>query len=502
MEVIKFDQFRIINESDEKKSKYQIEYLVGNDGEIVRIPGIKIDVTASVGRRDQNFENFLLFKRGQVVELTTAEYSIVSNNYDVEPIDDAESINFDIELLRGVISRNDVFEIFKSHSYPLAVDKGGTILAPFKYEEANYVYVIRTDCDDVLSMYTDEKEIQEIDLKDRYHIQYLLRGNLSKTPTGGWVNIKIDDDLYKKVRRFSILFDTGKSSVDDLTKKLQMLSNISNNVDVRDVSNLPIRKKLALITLLKIMDEIKNKQNPTNAGFLIEPFFAALIDGSSPDNNMKYDIEGDDQMTYQSKFVDNKYGGGVVLKIKRNIFGDWNFGGDTRSICKPLLRDNKNGICDYFLIGLKSPSSVDIYIIEKYLLRNYIVDNPNVPTDDNPPIYRNNNLFISEDKNGLKISVDKLVRSNHKFINIRLDNCDEIIKKVFKKKGAGIDSTISELYNGVSNIEYKIESVTTGITEEYKILDNYKEYDEQYRKATEAIDKLKNDFQKLIEQLS
>ena len=68
----------------------------------------------------------------------------------------------------------------------------------------------------------------------------------------------------------------------NLYKKIEALSNIDLLISRSDVD---IQTKIAIITLLQYLNEIKGKFNPSSAGFLFEGFLATLIHGVKDSNN-------------------------------------------------------------------------------------------------------------------------------------------------------------------------------------------------------------------------
>ena len=99
-----------------------------------------------------------------------------------------------------------------------------------------------------------------------------------KNVPDGWVNIKIDDQLFIRMDRYVNTLDdlVGNENIYDLYKKIEVLSNIDKYINDNKVS---VQSKISIITILQYLKEIKNYFNPSSSGFLLEGFLATLIHG-------------------------------------------------------------------------------------------------------------------------------------------------------------------------------------------------------------------------------
>ena len=78
-----------------------------------------------------------------------------------------------------------------------------------------------------------------------------------KNVPDGWVNIKIDDQLFIRMDRYVNTLDkvVGNTNKYDLFKKIEVLSNIDNYIKSSKIS---VQSKISIITILQYLKEIKN----------------------------------------------------------------------------------------------------------------------------------------------------------------------------------------------------------------------------------------------------
>jgi hypothetical protein len=113
--------------------------------------------------------------------------------------------------------------------------------------------------------------------------------NFKNVPEG-WINIKIDDQLFIRMDRYVNTLDkiVGNTNKYDLFKKIEVLSNIDNYIKDNKVS---VQSKISIITILQYLKEIRNHFNPSSSGFLLEGFLATLIHGKIIKGNRPADIK-------------------------------------------------------------------------------------------------------------------------------------------------------------------------------------------------------------------
>ena len=78
----------------------------------------------------------------------------------------------------------------------------------------------------------------------------------------GWINVKLDNQLYKRMNRYVYTLDkiVGTRYKYDLYKKIDSISNIDRHIDD---PNLSIQSKISIITILQYLKEIRLFQRGT-----------------------------------------------------------------------------------------------------------------------------------------------------------------------------------------------------------------------------------------------
>lgn len=269
----------------------------------------------------------------------------------------------------------------------------------------------------------------------------------------GWVNVKIDREVVKKVERFSNRLSNA-SDIEGLREKLNKLKNPLSKVIFRnDDFTSQIQQKISSLLLLKYLEEIKEKFNATSGGFLFESFIAGLLGGNVPDDNSKVDIVSKDgRKTFQVKLVDWMSDSGNirlfppvsievlengVLKKKRvskNHLLTWQNRND-KSIKEQKL------FCDFYLIGLKQNNKIYIYILNtKTTLGKYLI---------------NSGISLSK----LRDEVTKGSRGKEGvYFELNLADLEDKIQKV----SDDLKETLNSIWINLSEIEYNVETITTG----------------------------------------
>ena len=263
------------------------------------------------------------------------------------------------------------------------------------------------------------------------------------TPTG-WVNVKVDMEVIKRVRRYSIGLapeDENNTSVESFLKKLKSLDRISNKaMDVAKITRRDIQQQMSAIILLHYINEIKTFFNPSMAGSLFESFLAGLIpDAKVTEDNGKADIS-----VTTSK-------GEIGYQVKL-------YGADTTNVEITY----KDGLpLDYYLICIKKSDMIIIYVL-------------NSIDSESKGYYED---FKSKGE-GKSFSMSKINTSTEE-LNIRNDNRFSIsiinLEQRIADLGTGIKTSLDDLYLELSKFQYNIESIITGVdVETQKIMDDAK----------------------------
>lgn len=268
---------------------------------------------------------------------------------------------------------------------------------------------------------------------------------LSPNEGTGWVNVKIDREVINKVKRYSNNL-TRKTGVTGLKERLKKLKNPT---DIRGYgaysdggSNFTetIQQKISSLMLLKYLQEIKDQFNPTTSGFLFESFIGGLINGTVPDDNSKCDVIGEDGSTlYQIKFNNWMGDKGTITLIRTNVTHI----AELNNARQRNFRDNpadryKNPFCDYYVMALKQHAKVYIYVLNTRL-----------------PDTNINSLGYYLSNSG--VSLSKL-RSSSIGYELDLSDIDDKIDDI----SADLKDSLGKIWTNLSEIEYNIESITTG----------------------------------------
>lgn len=262
------------------------------------------------------------------------------------------------------------------------------------------------------------------------------------TKLKGWVNIKIDEQVYVRMGRHVKAMDTLLTNRDDkynLYEKVNILSKVDEYVSKLDVD---IQTKLSLITILQYLNELRSNFNPSSSGFLLEGFLAALIHGEITSDYGSTDMTGrltkaditkrysdldapqykTDRVKYQIKLY--KKGNNIKLDIR------------------------PERICDYYVICLKDvDNKIDINIIPYDELNKYkVISSKEL---DNIIIINTNKLYKGRGRQGNEYMTS-------------LDVSDSKINQSIGACGENIRKSIEDIYLNLSELEFDIDSIMTG----------------------------------------
>lgn len=339
----------------------------------------------------------------------------------------------------------------------------------------------------------------------------------------GWVNIKIDENLFIRMAKYVVALDTvltNDRDKFDLYKKLEILSNIDSYIQR---SNIDIQTKISIITLLQYINEIKSQFNPSSAGFLLEGFLAALIHGSKVKGNRPADItnrqapqlpsqtpEEEKEKDYLNtsykdlEVVEFETSAGGMNKIKYQIKL---YKKDSNIVIK------MNKVCDYYVICLKDGNIFDIHILTP--------GDPNLTYEQN---VTNDSSFIGKYASKIKGTGDYIrykeksripyIELNTKFLQterptkrrtsntghqygIKLVIDDSTINGLISKCAESVKDSIEKVYTHLTDLHYDVDSLVSGYNKE-KILISPSEAkaktDETLKKISAEVNKLENDI--------
>jgi len=254
---------------------------------------------------------------------------------------------------------------------------------------------------------------------------------------GGWVNVKIDNQIHLRMAKYVYAIDTliGKSSDRyNLSKKIEILSNIDEEITN---SNIDVRTKISIITLLQYLNELSKYFSATSSGFLLENFLATLIHGVPKRGTTPVDIES-----------------GLEVAA-RGLQGVKSVTYQIKLYTSPKIKINWTERCDYYVICLREQKDIDVYILSgDETKENYIGNFADLRKDGGIVRYKNiikrTSPYIQLDKDFLPTGIEP-----HK---LKISKVENLIKKC----GEDLQSSISGIYNDISNLQYCVDALISG----------------------------------------
>lgn len=249
-----------------------------------------------------------------------------------------------------------------------------------------------------------------------------------------WINIKIDKDLPLRISRYAKALDVYVDS-DDLEKKLEILS------DPDLLGKYGVQCKLSIIILLQYLKEIRSNFEDSAAGFLFEDFIAGLLHSKRYGGREGYDFIDSYGKTCQIKFYSENT---TKIQIRKDL-------------------------CDYYILGLKNGSrtGAKVWIIysDDEKIDEYLV--PTVVMKYGKP----------KDVRIIDIS---LLEDSIEPYYLSFGNLDSVIEKLSDE----LKDFIKVLYDNISELNYNIETIITGVDKNQKVigvnnLEKYYKYSEQ-----------------------
>jgi hypothetical protein len=352
---------------------------------------------------------------------------------------------------KKVNGRNTLVDILGNNgiSYPAGIDKNGQLVA-VKVDGSG---VALNSEGNPLKMSQNYKgfpsrywKVYKTTASGVENIDYIRI--LPKLSTG-WVNVKVDMEIIKRVRRYARGLGRGKG-FSSFTTKLEDLERLSKGLDRRKRSRATIQKEMSVIILLHYINEIKNFFTASSSGFLFESFLAGLITNAKViEDNTKSDIMADGR-SYQVKLYDS-----LAASISYN----------------PEL-------VDYYCICFKYPDRIDIHILEG----TCPVEDPN-----------NINNFLTGSG---KLSASQIKNRGNKYkYTIELNNIEEKIKTISE----GLKEVLDKLYEELSSFQYNVETIITGVEPKGKKVMDDDQFEARYKGAMDNIQNLEMQVKSLYE---
>lgn len=248
-----------------------------------------------------------------------------------------------------------------------------------------------------------------INVKDL--IYKILKEDRKYSEFSGWVNVKIDSELDLRIARLmkGLGFRGG-----DIRNKIKFLSDpVHGRIRQGESIGQALNRKISAMMLLQYLKELKTLFNSSSAGFLFESFIAGLLDGEQIPGKGAVDVKTPTEK-YQIKF----YTSGAIKRPK-------------------ALDDVPTKI----ILGVKNPDSVTIYQM------NYDLFLTN--TNENDSINFKNFKKLAEENDGKLGTLD-------------LSNIEGMSDQLQED----LSSSISSLWGVISELQFNVESMLTGISKE------------------------------------
>jgi hypothetical protein len=327
------------------------------------------------------------------------------------------------------------------------------------------------------------------DDKDEYYNMVPL------TPTG-WVNMKIDMEVSKRVRRYSAgLVDSRITHPHTaFIYKLNELKRISNMQRDKLDNNIKIQKEMSVVILLHCLNELKDFFHPSSSGFLFESFLAGLIPGARiKDDNGKADITADGKR-YQIKFLSNTTSNVSIAK-------------DEKKNSKGVVISKK--YLSYYIICLKYIDKIDVFIIDTTTRNNradiadklFSTPTRNIEEDSASTFSVSKMKTLTDDIKETDSEEEKERKNNsHRYLkkySIDLSNIEGKIDLIGDNLKAGLNG----LYNQLSQFQYNVETLISGTKTDGTVVENQEEYELFYNKGLSNISQLTSELTNLKERL-
>jgi hypothetical protein len=376
----------------------------------------------------KKFENFIIQEKIEIPEVVDI---VIDNNGNIvnckgyvhsEKVNKKKFAKYIIgddreKYPAGIDKNGKLFAIYQEFGVATNLEKNETLKMPKEYSK-KYGNVWRIWREGV-----PEESIRYID--------YIDYRELVPTKPTGWVNVKIDMEVQKRIKRYALSLGHNRGGIDSLTSKLEELERMSSeDIKFRHKKRSTIQKEMSVIIMLHYINEIKNFFTPGSAGSIFESFIAGLIPNSKViDDNSEADIIANN-LKYQIKL----YSG-------------------TESYI-PVNTTEVN----FYVIGLKYADRIDIYLLTSDL------GGQNRPDNYYIDFKKGNRTIKSEEKFSVKLL--KELDGTEFAYKIELLDIESKIKKI----ADGLKESLELLYSELSKFQYNVETIVSGVDEKGKIL--------------------------------
>jgi hypothetical protein len=395
------------------------------------------------------------------------------------------------KLIKGRVQRSSDGTILKilgtdNNYYPAGIEKNGKLVSINKREEENGNVIALSEKNTPLPIPKEFRKNKKFNLLNGYWCisvgdnEYFDYFDLIPIMGTGWVNIKVDMEIVKRVRRYSS--DIGQKLGGHLEfisklKEFQNISDINRKKSVGEIGRLGrrrIQKEMAAIILLHYINEIKDFFTPSSSGFLFESFLAGLIPNARiNDNNTSADLIADGR-TYQVKLLsENTLYVDVVLN---------------RTIDPNTKKITGEKYLDYYIISLKYVDKIEVYIIDATTSSAENIG----PMDE---LMTQAGTFIMSKIKEKAVIEDSIVRK----FKIDLTDIEGRILNI----GENIKKNLDSLYDEISDFQYNLETIISGIDKDGNRMKDkgFDLYDQKTKKniasLRDSLELLVGDFRKL-----
>jgi hypothetical protein len=320
--------------------------------------------------------------------------------------------------------------------YPAGIDKNGVLVAP-NVDNEGYVLNNRNNririplrvANLVKQEYWRVNKIVGVGRGRR--MEDIYYSALIPILSTGWVNTKIDMEIIKKVRRFASGLGTNNQGHLSFMSKLSDLQRVGREIKFRQRNRKALQRDMSSIMLLHYLNEIKDFFTPSSSGFLFESFIGGFIPNAKvKEDNSKVDIIANN-FTYQIK---------LYSSLQEYL---------------PIAKLDDNSLLDYYIICLKYPQKITIFLLNS-------VDKDSLSYIDD---------FRSSGGTGNSLSVKELQKTENSgedwVFELELINIDQKIEGIAK----GLRETLDKLYKELSQFQYNIETIVSGVDEKGNIIE-------------------------------
>ena len=308
-------------------------------------------------------------------------------------------------------------------NYPAGIDKNGKLVAVNQKDGIAYNSTndrplempqeLQDEFGPVWRIWNDRvKDLSKLEYTD-----YIDYSSLVPIVPTGWVNVKIDMEVLKRVKRYSSSLGNNNGGFQSLLSKLNDIQRISGGIQLRIRRRDTIQKEMSAIILLHYINEIKDFFTAGSSGFLFESFIAGLIpNGKVIDDNSEADVIADGE-SYQIKLYSN-LANYIPVSIQK---------------------------VNHYLIGIKHADRIVIYLLT---------------SDPQRPDYINNFTTTSG------VSMSQIRNGNLEHFTIDLIDIESKIRSI----ATGLKESLDKLYGELSSFQYNVETIISGVNQEGKIL--------------------------------